>query len=733
MDKEQFRRKAIERMKESREFCGKWHQTARDDYAFIAGDQWKPIDENLLRQQSRPHVTFNYSEKMIDAVAGAEVNNRQEVIYSARQMENVGLGELWTNAARWVRDECNADDEESDAFRDALICGMGWTSTRMDYTEDKDGMPVISRIDPMEMYYDPAAIKPSLADRRFDFHAAWMDNETIMKRWPNVVIPGDDWDVPEGEVTHIRHGFRYQDDPDAPYPDLRRVDQSKIWHYECVEMEPYYRVETGDGNIAELEQKDFGSMKDQIEKFGLRYVKTLRKVYYRAFFAGETLLEWGLSPCQEGFTRHCITGKRDRNKNMWYGLTRVMKDPQRWANKWLSQIMYIINTNAKGGLMAEVGAFVDPRKAQEEWSSPDSVTLLNNGGLQKVQEKQATAYPSGLAQLMEFALNSLPQVTGINLEALGLAGRDQANVLEQSRKQAAYGLLAPVFDSLRRYRKLEGRILLWFMRHYITDGRLVKIVGVGDTKFIPLTHVPDAVKFDIIVDQAPTAPDVRERTWEALMQIVPAMLKAGVPLPPDLLTYAPLPQDLIQKWQAFMLKAQQQSQVSPQQMQQMQEQLQSLQQQNQQLQLQMKDRTQELQMKWIELQQELKLKEAKLMADIQLKNKDVESRLLLDAHAQDQETTLNQQQAQHDMSLKKESAANDMKVKAAAAGLAPREDGEVSVKLDAAEISTALQDVTKMFAESVKEIIQTMNEPKQVVRDKDGNLIGVRPVAKLPK
>src|SRR5690242_1938463 len=126
MTKDEFHRKAIKRMHEAREFCGKWHQIARDDFAFIAGDQWKPVDENLLRQENRPHITFNYSEKMIDAVAGAEVNNRQEVVYKARQMENVGLGELWTSAARWCRDECNAEDEESDAFRDGLICGMGW-------------------------------------------------------------------------------------------------------------------------------------------------------------------------------------------------------------------------------------------------------------------------------------------------------------------------------------------------------------------------------------------------------------------------------------------------------------------------------------------------------------------------------------------------------------------------------------------------------------------------------
>jgi hypothetical protein len=230
-----------------------------------------------------------------------------------------------------------------------------------------------------------------------------------------------------------------------------------------------------------------------------------------------------------------------------------MKDPQRWANKWLSQILHIVNSNAKGGLLAESTAFVDPIKAQEEWSSPDSITWMKEGALsgKKVQEKSMTNYPTGLDKLMQFALGSLPMVTGINLEALGLANREQAGVLESQRKQAAYGLLSPLFASLRLYRKAEGRVLGHMINDYIADGRLIRVGGPESQQFAPLLKAEGLMEYDVIVDQSPNAPDVKESTWEALIQLVPAMLKAGVPIPPDVLDYAPIPTALASKWKQF--------------------------------------------------------------------------------------------------------------------------------------------------------------------------------------
>jgi hypothetical protein len=743
LTKTQFAEVARQRMKEADEFWHNWRACAVDDYAFISGSQWLAADEALLNEQGRPPITFNYSEKMIDAVVGAEVSNRQEMTFKPRGVEDAALSELWNNAAAWVRDECNAEDEESDAFRDMLICGMGWTTTRISYDEDQDGKILVERIDPLEMRSDPAANKPGLTDRRYAYRKWWVDEREAKREWPSeMAFPESDADNTSRGV--ITRGRRYQDG--EADDQERHKDQVEITLYECVEREPIYRVEI-DGELREISNADFNAMKASFDEANVAYVKQYKRVYYRGFFAGESLLEFGPSPVQTGFTFQAITGKRDHNRNTWYGLTRVMKDPQRWANKWLSQILHIINTNAKGGLLAEIGSFVDPTKAQEEWAKPDSVTLLTQGSMNKVQQKQQAPYPSGLDKLMEFALGSLPMVTGINLEALGLANREQAGVLEAQRKQAAYGLLAPVFDALRRYRKNQGRVLLAFIHQFISDGRLVRIGGPESQQFLPLTKQKDAPRYDIIVDQSPTAPDVKQRTWETLTTLVPSMLKAGMPLPPDLLDYSPLPAALAAKWKAF---AAQQQQPDPR-MQQMMQQMQQLAQENAALKADKSEEQQQLRMKAQQIEAELMLKKQSQDAEMALDREKASAEFELEKFKQDREFELERRRIEHEANLRKATAEGDFKIKAFTAGIKANESGKLEIDTggfaevmqqfsetnarllaDNANITGAAEQTNERMLATINHLIETFNKPRKLVTDATGKPIGSEVVDKLP-
>jgi hypothetical protein len=734
MNREQFAKTANERYQRARTFWRNWRVCAVDDYAFVAGDQWLQEDKAKLEAERRPPITFNYSEKMVDAVVGAEVGARQETHFSGRGVEDAPLAEVWNAAAKYFREQCDAEDEETDAFRDALICGIGWTQTRMSYEDDLDGELEIERIDPLEMYPDPAATKSGLKDRRWQDRVYWADEADVRSQFPRAfdLSATEDTDRAAGVV---RTGHGYQDEDSADDNIDRRKGQVQIRLHETFEYEQVYRVASGD-QMVELSEADFNKLNKEMAAAGTpipanTFVKQRKRVYYRAFFNGETLLDVKKSPCQQGFCFQAITCKRDRNRNTWYGLTRVMKDPQRWANKWLSQILYIINSNAKGGLLAEVNAFVDIVKAQDEWADPASITLLQEGAMSgnKIKQKEPAQYPAGLDKLMEFALGSLPMVTGINLEALGLANREQAGVLEQQRKQAAYGLLAPMFDALRHYRKNQGRVLLYYIVHHMSDGRLIRIGGPESQEFVPLTKAPGAIKYDITVDQSPTAPDTKQKTWETLENLIPAMLKAGIPVPPDLLDYTPLPVSLQVKWKQFIGQQQQINQ--------------EVQQENEKL----KEQINALKSDQAIKQQELEAEQAHIAAKIQMEREAHEQKMELErikakaefdleAFKQDRQFELEQRRLDHEKKMKQQQVDNEFKVKAFAAGVAENSEGDdkerkVSIGIDTSGFGQIMQSLVQtqqeqaqLMSHAMQTLSKAMSSPRKLITDATGKPIG---------
>lgn len=531
-----------------------WRRKAREDFAFTAGEQLSEDDKARLREMNRPIIVMNRIEPVIDSVAGSEVANRQEVRFIPRSQGDVQVNEVLTAAAKWFRDQCDAEDEESDAFRDTIICGMGWTETRLDYEDEPEGAPRIERCDPLQMVWDSAATKRNLADMRRVFHI----RRDIPIAEARALCPGDQFedadynaswvDVDtEIEPHHVDNRFYDKDERSAGGGQDHCVTMVRAQWWERV---PVYLVldPTNPDNILTLDKQAFDDLAAKAKLAGveLSHTRQTRKIYKQAFL-GNVLLEIGEAPCRDHFSFKCITGKRDRNANSWYGLVRAMKDPQRWANKWMSQTMHIMNTSAKGGILAERGFFENDADAEATWARQDAITWARQGALSgqspKYAQKPQSEFPSSSFQLMQFAISSIRDVSGVNVEILGMqAGASQAASLDMQRKQSAMTILQPLFDSLRRYRKEQGRLLLYLIENYLSDGRLIRIVGQEQEQYVPLIRQPGNASYDVIVDEAPTSPNQKEATWSMLQQLLPVI---GTMLPPAtwlaLLKYSPLP------------------------------------------------------------------------------------------------------------------------------------------------------------------------------------------------
>ncbi|AFR26732.1 hypothetical protein MF1_10720 [Bartonella quintana] len=548
----------------------KWRKNAQEDYDFYNGRQWNAQDLAVLREQNRPVMTFNRIAPLINAVVGAERNNKRQVQFIPRQEGAAFANQILTGVAEWFRDEADGEYEDSDAFQDAIICGMGWTDTRLDYDEDPQGKPVIARLDPMKMVWDASAVKPNLIDAQRVWYIDEKPLDVAQEMFPNVHWSDlhADWVEhysslsPTGNRdTQSYNGGSYNGQADHE-GSMHRPKMVTLAECRWFEREVVYKVLNPiTGKFTDYSKQDFQNLSKNFQN--LPATKLTRKIVKRAFL-GKKLLEIPDKPLvphnQLGW--ECITGTFDKLSRQFYGIVRPTKDPQRWANKYFSQIMHLLNSQSKGGIMAERDAFDDDRQATESWARADSITWLKSGAVSggRIQPKPVAQFPQGFFQLFNEAKGAIEQVTGLSSEFIGTRAVNQPGILEQQRRQSSLNLLASFFDGLRRYRQRQGKIILYLIQNYLSDGRLVRIAGEENAQYVPLTReMVTSLEYDVVVDDAPTSLNEKDRTFAVIMQLMPLMQNFITPeIMLDLLRYSPLPASLIQK---IALKAQNQSLV----------------------------------------------------------------------------------------------------------------------------------------------------------------------------
>jgi len=530
----------------------RWRMQAREDYAFYNGDQWAREDADLLRRQRRLVMTFNRVAPLVNAVIGSEINNRRQVRYIPREAGDVLANELLTGAGEWFRDQAGAEDEESEAFADTVICGMGWIDTRLDFETNPDGDPVVARLDPFKMVWDSGASKANLTDATRLWYVDEKPEEEVRAMFPDI----------DPALLHADWARNLSSDVGEVENDRQDGTQKMCTLVKCrwLEREEFFRgPDVITGEAREYNAQELAILQQKFPQFA--YVRQTRKIVRRAFL-GQSLLgmpDRPLTPPGQ-FGWECITGYFDRMSRHFYGVVRPTKDPQRWANKFFSQVMYLLNAQAKGGIMAERGAFDDDGQAEESLARADQITWVKNGALSagggRIQPKPVAQFPGGFFTLFNESKEAISQVTGLSPEFIGTRGVAQAGVLEAQRRQSSLNLLASLYNALRRYRKRQGLQVLYLLQNYLSDGRLIRIVGEEQSRYVPLIRTQLADRdYDIIVDDAPTSPNEKERTFAIMSQILPMIKEYLTPqMGLEILRYSPLPASLISRWERLIMQ-----------------------------------------------------------------------------------------------------------------------------------------------------------------------------------
>jgi hypothetical protein len=571
------------RINENLTISQNWRQTeVRENFGLFEGSQWTQATIDRQISNAMPLITINRFAPVLEAICGFEIQNRQELTYLPRLLDNEQLGynDIMNDTVPYIEQNTGAGVQYSLAFKDMLICGVGCTDTVMCYDNNPDGEAKVERVFPAFIFWDSAARAKNIVD------ADWLVRLKVLNQ----------------EVIREEYGTDYYDDIYNAALDARILEffdevlavktLGVVYEYQWRQKEPFYRVENPFKtiNIAQLPMEyalmieamkqslatkyNFNPNQDSLfsvekasevtelkktamEMFGikLKATKQFKYKYYRAIVTGGKVVEKAENFSQTGFSVKFMTGQFSELEQCYYGLGRSCKDPQRMLNQSVSDYVGFLQTIPKGGVNIEKDAVSDIQAFINTYTKARNVTVFESGALSqgKMMPKITPPIPSGMLEMIQYADAQIMSVCGVTPELMGMMQSKEMNS-SFYRQQIRQGLttLATYFDAKSSYMRNQGMLYTDCVRVLVdnAEGRLIQnVTGQGSAKYMPLTKDRIAAEYDIIIEEMPVTPDENNATFMKLIELQSMMTQSQNPvnLMPMALEYSGLRKDVIEK------------------------------------------------------------------------------------------------------------------------------------------------------------------------------------------
>lgn len=559
--------------------CRKQHDEFKKYDKFVDGEQWDPEDEAKLKAEKRPTGVFNFVKRHVNVVSGVEILNRLGPQFLPRVLDNedaARLAELDTGCYDYVMENCNGTFEISQAFRDTVVRGMGFLKARLDQTSEAEDKIVWEKVDGLHMTWDCDAMgKENLDGARRFIYFSRVPTKEAAEEWPEhegYIKSGapSDFDDQFGVSAKIDQVVPPPYDPQNKY-ETDAIDSSGKDHviikegYWYVDEQYMDYVDPFDQSekpaIKHMKKADFAKFKREYaamypEEPEVQGAPRTMRVWKRAFVIGGKTMEETDSPVQTGCPIKCITGEWAPNKQLYRGLPPLLKDPQQFLNKYVSQTQHSVATSPKGVLLFEDGAFENYAMAEEQWASWAPFIPMKQGALsgqgKKFEYIPPTSPPPMLMEMWQSAIKVIEQIAGINLEMLGGGQGDVPGITMRQRQSVAMIAMAGFFNSYRRFLKAVAITTLELVGEFYTDDRVIHIGGQYDGQNVMLLKEDMRMLPLVTIDENPRNPNNQDAQYQAIAPMLPGLFKSGaimqVPSLIDCFPMSPKPKAELKKY-----------------------------------------------------------------------------------------------------------------------------------------------------------------------------------------
>lgn len=539
-------------------------------------------------RKRRAMVNIKKIPQNIDAVVGFMAQNRRQAKFIARvndaqamQLYSRNMNELYS----FHREAANADQIESKQDLDLIVNGYGAIDTDLSYivgnaTTMPGGEILKVRIDPLKCYWDSSARAANVIDSRFRGYFEDYDLHDALSLFQGSK-ESDFERVGDGETPEDDSGYQYNPwgglyskikaDNAVEWAD-KDEDTCRVYKHEWFEYETFYRatnplytmtdmmlatnaklqmdmmraelksyapsgIEAGDlfdfDPLAEDLCFDEATKTKLVGIFGaaIQPVGFKRKCFYTAVVSGDHVFNKFKNVCQQGFGLNFKTGNFNERGKYWIGMVNAMIEPQKYYNKALTELMFTIAANSKGGVMVERSAVEDVADFESKWAKTDSVIVVEDGTIAngRVQQKAQGAVPTGLENIITLSDAAISS-NGVDPAFLGQANDQETGILYKRRIRQIISKMWWVADAITLYQKDDARLCADLIRVWVDNnaGQWFRITGEdGKDQFLAISADMMAPEYDVSIQEGAQTPEDKAETAQMLTMIGDKYLQIG--------------------------------------------------------------------------------------------------------------------------------------------------------------------------------------------------------------
>ena len=594
MDKKTAATKCEKQRNLSKRGLSAQYENTDSAWSFYNGDQMTYTDDIMyMNSWGRPAnatVSFNKVQPIIDAVVGFAAQNRRQAKFTAHlpNDERQALYSRNTNAIyTYTRENTNADYLESDQDLDMVVAGYGAIETDLSYmagnaTTMPNGEIVKLKLDTKCVGWDPKATGKNLLDARWSYYYQDYDLQEALELfegsdaedfeqvsdsdsgntgykynpWGGIYskIKMEDsveWAAKDQEMVRVynHQWFEYETFYKAKNP-LYSIDDPEIMLYAQAKMDVFAAEIKGDypEGVDGRDMFDFDPSKESItfdgptkaklvKEFGdmIDPVPFKRKVFYTAVYSGKHVFSVFKSVSQQGFSIKFKTGTYNQTAKFWMGMVNGMMEPQKYYNKALTELMFTIAANSKGGVYVEEDAVEDIADFEANYARTDAVMVVKPGTIanKKIQDKARPQVPTGLESIITLSEQGINS-QGVDPSFMGdlRGGEEQAASLYKRRIRQIISKFARYFDSISLYQKEDARLCADLMRVWVenNEGEWIPITGPdGAEEFMQLTADLFTPEYSVSIQEAPQTPEDDREQSAGLMAMGDKLMALGDP------------------------------------------------------------------------------------------------------------------------------------------------------------------------------------------------------------